>query len=87
MASPLSNRHYLNRAASYGLQHPPMRYTAGMLDGFAIFRFSVGRKHFYRCSVPSGVTRDNLAFGSSNCSPCMVGPSINKLTDDIMLKL
>ena len=27
MASPLSNRHYLNRAASYGLQHPPMRYT------------------------------------------------------------
>ena len=27
MASPLSNRHYLNRAASYGLQHPPSRYT------------------------------------------------------------
>ncbi|CAJ1452823.1 unnamed protein product [Effrenium voratum] len=27
MASPLSNRHYLNRAASYGLQHPPTRYT------------------------------------------------------------
>ncbi|CAE7339593.1 retsat, partial [Symbiodinium pilosum] len=27
MASPLSNIHYLNRAASYGLQHPPSRYT------------------------------------------------------------
>ena len=27
MGSPLSNRHYLNRAASYGLQHPPSRYT------------------------------------------------------------
>ena len=27
MGSPLSNRHYLNRAASYGLQHPPGRYT------------------------------------------------------------
>jgi len=27
MASPLSNVHYLNRAASYGLQHPPSRYT------------------------------------------------------------
>ncbi|CAE7879502.1 retsat [Symbiodinium microadriaticum] len=27
MGSPLSNMHYLNRAASYGLQHPPSRYT------------------------------------------------------------
>ncbi|CAE7275360.1 retsat [Symbiodinium natans] len=27
MGSPLSNVHYLSRAASYGLQHPPSRYT------------------------------------------------------------
>lgn len=27
MGSPLSSMHYLNRAASYGLQHPPSRYT------------------------------------------------------------
>lgn len=28
MASPLSNVHYLKRAASYGLQHGPQRFTA-----------------------------------------------------------
>ena len=87
MASPLSNRHYLNRAASYGLQHPPTRYTAGMQDGFAIFCFSVvGRKdsHFYRCSVASGVTRDKPHVWEYELL-AMVGPSINKLTNDIMV--
>ena len=42
MGSPLSNMHYLNRAASYGLQHPPSRYTAARQNfGFRVWGFRV----------------------------------------------